>query len=65
MNPKIFSKPLAEELAIFHDDTEILTGDTISVEKDNFTQQEKEKYEKDNLDAIDTLDKKYAELSKF
>lgn len=64
INPSIFSQELTNELAIFHDDTEIITGDFLSVAKENFSTEQKLQYEQDSLDAIETLSKQYWCLTK-
>lgn len=47
-------------MAKFHDDTEILAGDIISVKKAEFTAEEKKLYEEKCLKAIDILSEIYS-----
>ena len=65
INNNIFSKDITDELALFHDDVEIMTWDIISLEKEAFSEQEKIEYEKSTLSAIDFLAKSYKDLSKY
>ena len=60
-----FSVEVATELARFHDDSEILAGDILSVRKAQFTPQEKADYEKKSLEAINTLSEKYSDETSF
>ena len=59
INPNIFDKSFTDELAIFHDDSEILTWDLLSLEKEMMSKEEKEAYEKECLNSIKILDENY------
>jgi len=54
---------LVWELAKFHDDTEIITWDYVSMTKISFSDEEQKKYENDCVNAIDILYGKYKNLS--
>lgn len=63
INPDIFSKEITDELATFHDDTEIITGDVLSAEKEAFTIQQKKDYEEQSIEAINSLHEAYHHLT--
>ena len=63
INNSIYSSSMAQELAMFHDDTELITGDIVSVDKDKFSTSDKESFENKMEEAIEVLTKKYDALS--
>ena len=65
IDPSIFDRWLANELAIFHDDSEILTWDFLSMEKEKMSLEEKQKHEENCLRAIDALAKSYEDVSRY
>lgn len=64
LNHSIYSSSVTNELAIYHDDTELILGDILSVDKENFSKSEKNKQEELNIQAIETLSEKYWKLTK-
>ena len=58
------SVDLVKELARFHDDTEIITGDFIAIYKDSYSKEDKNAYENNELKAINILYENYGNISK-
>lgn len=54
---------LVKELARFHDDTEIITGDFLSMDKENFSKIQQNDYENDSQRAINILYDNYKNIS--
>lgn len=54
---------LVREMARFHDDAEIITGDYLAMDKEKFWEEKLKEYEKDCENAIEILYEKYKDLS--
>lgn len=64
INSSIYSSELTNELAIYHDDTELILWDVLSMDKEKYSPQEKERQEILNKQAIEELTAKYSQLTK-
>ena len=60
LKPDLCDYEKATEFAKFHDDSEILAWDILSLNKERFSQEEKEEYDKKTLTAIETLTQEYS-----
>ncbi|MDD2870525.1 MAG: HD domain-containing protein [Candidatus Gracilibacteria bacterium] len=54
---------LVREMARFHDDAEIITGDFLAMDKEKFSESKLKEYEKDCENAIDILYENYKNIS--
>ena len=62
ISEEFFDKKLTNTLALIHDDTEIIVGDILAQNKDNFSQAQKQEYEEKCNQAIPILVQNYSEF---
>lgn len=63
INKNIYSSEIAKELALYHDDSELIMWDILSMKKEKFTNSQQDNFEKESISAIKKLSEKYSTLS--